>query len=89
MDLTQEVLLAIAAIFAILMLVRLFATPLRLAVKLILNTVIGFFALIVLNLTAAFTGISLGVNLINAAVIGILGLPGFALLVLAQWIFAI
>ena len=36
--------------------------------------------------TAALTGITLGVNLFNAALIGALGLPGFLLLLLSQWV---
>ena len=31
-------------------------------------------------------GVSLGVNLFNALVLGVLGIPGFALLLLAQWL---
>jgi inhibitor of the pro-sigma K processing machinery len=32
-------------------------------------------------------GVSLGVNLFNAAVLGALGVPGLALLMMTQWIF--
>ena len=32
-------------------------------------------------------GVSLGVNLFNAAVLGMLGVPGLALLMMTQWIF--
>ena len=54
--------------------------------KLLLNTLLGFLALWAVNLTAAWTGIALGLNLLNALVIGILGLPGFVLLLLVQWV---
>ncbi len=87
MDLTQEILLAIAAVLAVLLVLRLFAAPLRLALKVLVNTAIGFLALIVVNLTASITGVAVGVNLINAVVIGVLGLPGFVLLLLMQWMF--
>ena len=30
-------------------------------------------------------GVQLGVNLLNGLVLGVLGLPGFALLLMAQW----
>ena len=60
--------------------------PLRLALKLLVNTLLGFLALWVVRLTAGVTGIALGLNLWNALVIGILGLPGFALLLLVQWV---
>ena len=32
-------------------------------------------------------GVSLGVNLFNALVLGVLGVPGFALLMMTQWLF--
>ena len=39
--------------------------------------------------TGAVTGVMLGVNLVNALVIGILGVPGLGLLLLVQWLFAL
>ena len=56
------------------------------AVKLLVNTLLGFLALWAVNLTAGVTGIALGLNLWNALVIGVLGLPGFVLLLLVQWV---
>ena len=67
-------------------LIRVFRTPLRLALKLLCNTLLGFLALWVVSLTSGFTGIALGLNLWNALVIGVLGLPGFVLLLLVQWV---
>lgn len=32
-------------------------------------------------------GVTLGVNLFNAAVLGVLGVPGLALLMMTQWVF--
>ena len=66
---------------------RLFKTPLRQLIQVLGNTVLGFAALALLNLTEPLTGIALGVNLLNALVIGILGVPGLGLLLLAQWLF--
>ena len=59
---------------------------LRAALKLLLNTLLGFLALGAVRLTAGLTGIALGLNLWNALVIAVLGLPGFVLLLLVQWI---
>ncbi len=86
MDLSQKLLAAVLAGFLLLALLRVFSTPLRLALKLLVNTLLGFLALWAVNLTAAVTGVSLGLNLMNALVIGILGLPGFVLLLLVQWV---
>ena len=63
-----------------------FRTPLRLALKLLMNTALGFLALWAVNATAAVTGVALGLNLLNALTVGVLGLPGFVLLLLAQWV---
>lgn len=86
MDLTQKVIAAILAGFFLIALLRVFSAPLRLALKLLANTLLGFLALWIVTLTSAFTGISLGLNVLNALVIGILGLPGFVLLLLVQWV---
>ena len=86
MDLNQKIIAAILAGFFLIALIRVFSAPLRLALKLLANTALGFLALWAVSLTSGVTGIALGLNLWNALVIGILGLPGFALLLLVQWV---
>ena len=86
MDLSQKVLAGLLAAFFLVALIRVFRTPLRVAVRLLANTLLGFLALWTVNLTAGLTGVALGLNLMNALVIGILGLPGFVLLLLTQWV---
>ena len=86
MDLNQKMLAAILAGFLIIAPLRVFSAPLRLALRILANTLLGFLALWAVNLTAAVTGISLGLNIWNALVIGVLGLPGFVLLLLVQWV---
>ena len=87
MGLTGEITAGLLAAFFLIALIRVFRSPLRLAARLLGNTLLGFGALLVLNMTSALTGISLGVNMLNALVIGILGVPGLGLLVLVQWLF--
>ncbi len=86
MDLNQKIIAALLAGFFLIALLRVFSAPLRLALKLLVNTLLGFLALWAVQATAAVTGIVLGLNLWNALVIGILGLPGFFLLLLVQWV---
>ena len=57
-------------------------------VQAVVNAVLGLGALLAVNLTAVHTGVHLGFNLFNAAVAGVLGVPGVVLLALVQWIFA-
>lgn len=86
MDMIQAILLAVLALFLLLALLRIFRTPLRLAIQLLCNTAMGFLALWVANMTAPITGLALGLNLWNALTIAVLGLPGLLLLLLIQWV---
>ena len=86
MDLMAKVLLGIVIASILLILLRVLHTPLKLALRLLVNTALGFAALYIVNLTAVYTGLGLGLNLWNALVIGILGVPGLGLLLLLQWI---
>ena len=95
MDLNQKIIAGLLLAFFLITLLRIFRTPLRLALKLAppppspelaINTARGFLALWAVNATAAVTGVALGLNLLNALTVGVLGLPGFVLLLLAQWV---
>ena len=87
MDMTAKIAVGMLIFFVVIVLLRLFSTPLRLAVRVVANTSLGFGALLLLNWTAPVTGITLGVNVLNAFVVGILGIPGLGLLLLTQWLF--
>ena len=69
--------------------VKLFKEPMKLAFKVLLNILIGFIALILINFFGSFIGISIGINWINALIIGLLGVPGVALLLVLQWLLLI
>ena len=53
----------------------------------LLNTAIGFAALFLLNFFGSAIGITLGLNWINALVIGVAGFPGLVLLLLIKYLF--
>ena len=82
----QVIVTMMVLLFLLVALWRLFKTPLKLALRLAVNTVLGFGAVWALNLTTAYTGLSLGLNLFNALVTAVLGLPGFCLLLLVKWV---
>ena len=52
MDLNQKIIAGILAGFFLIALLRVFSTPLRLVLKLLVNTLLGFAALWVVHLTA-------------------------------------
>ena len=86
MSVIEKVGLALAAVFLIVAVIRLLAAPLKLVLRLAVNAVLGFAAMWLLNLTSAYTGLSLGLNVFNGLVVGILGVPGFLLLLLVRWV---
>ena len=86
MSVVEKIALGLTLLFLVVVCLRLFAAPLKPALKVVFNSALGFGALWLLNLTTAVTGLSLGLNIFNAAVIGILGVPGFGLLLLVQWV---
>lgn len=54
--------------------------------RLALRSSVGLAGLALFSQLGQFIGVSLGVNLVNALVLGFLGLPGFGLLLMLQWV---
>lgn len=86
MSVVEKIALGLTLLFLVVVCLQLFAAPLKLALKVAFNSALGFGALWLLNLTTSVTGLSLGLSWFNAIVIGILGVPGFGLLLLVQWV---
>ena len=86
MSVVEKIALGLTLLFLVVVCLRLFAAPLKLALKVAFNSALGFGAVWLLNLTTSVTGLSLGLNWFNALLIAILGLPGFGLLLLVQWV---
>ena len=86
MSVIEIVSLALVGLFLLVAVVRLFRKPLKLALRVLINSALGFCALWLLNLTTAVTGLTLGVNWFNALTVGVLGLPGLGLLLLVKWV---
>lgn len=68
----------IGAIIALIIIVRILKWPLKIALKLFINVVIGITLLFVFNTFGPnILGITIPINLITALVVGLLGIPGF------------
>ena len=63
--------------------------PLNALMRLALRTGAGLGVLYLVRLVGGSVGLRLGVNLANALVLGLLGVPGFGLLVMMDWALAI
>jgi len=81
------VFLVAAGFFILSLLFKLLKKPIRLAAKLALHTLFGYAALFILNFVGSWVGIGLGLNWVNAIVVGVLGVPGVILLLLLQYVF--
>ena len=82
-----DILVVIASVILVWHVIRLLRRPIRWILKLLLNTAIGFAALFLLNFFGSAIGITLGLNWINALVIGVAGFPGLVLLLLIKYLF--
>ena len=78
--------LSLTVLFLLVAVVRLFRKPLKLALRVVLNSALGLGVLWLLNSTAPVTGLTLGVNWFNALTVGVLGVPGLGLLLLVKWV---
>ena len=86
MSVVEKVSLGLVLLFLVVACVRLFSAPLKVALRVLINSVLGFGALWLLNLTGGVTGIALWLNIFNSLTVGILGVPGLFLLLLLQWV---
>lgn len=62
--------------------------PLKYLGMLLVRTLVSLGALMALSPLSALAGFGLGVNLTNALVMGLLGIPGFGLLLMLNWVLA-
>lgn len=81
----NKVILSFIACIAILLIFgRYFAFPLKKIIKLIANSVVGAIIIFVINLVGASFNFHIGFSIINSIIVGILGVPGAALLILIK-----
>lgn len=64
------------------LLIKLLTKPVRFIFKLLLNALFGFVGLVLINFFGEIIGISIDINLINALVVGVFGIPGLIVLLI-------
>ena len=79
MDLSVIVIIA-AIVLGVIVVLRLLAKPIRFIFKLLINTALGFVLLWPINFFGGGIGIALELSLLNAVIVGLLGIPGVLLL---------
>ena len=72
----------VVCIIAIFILGKIFAWPLQGIIKLIGNSIIGGIIIFLINIVGANFNFHIGLNIVTALVVGILGIPGAVLLII-------
>ncbi len=72
---------------ALFLIISLFLKPLRALFALILNTLTGWAGLYIFNLIFSSVGVAIGINIVSATTVGVLGIPGLLLLIALKFIY--
>ncbi len=72
----------IGAIILIIVFGKIFLWPIKMILKLIVNSLIGGAVIFIINLVGAGFGLLIPLNFLNALIVGVLGLPGAILLLI-------
>lgn len=75
----------LAGSLGVILALSLLRRPLGGLIRLLARTGVGLACLSLFAPVGAFLGAGLGVNLLNALVLGVLGVPGFGLLLMLNW----
>ena len=59
---------------------KILIVPIKLIIKLLINSIIGIGLLYIINLLGGLWGLHIGINAVTAVFVGILGIPGAVLL---------
>ncbi|MBR5316115.1 MAG: pro-sigmaK processing inhibitor BofA family protein [Firmicutes bacterium] len=83
MDIEMGVFLTFGgALILILLLGRVLLIPLKLLGKLVLNSILGAVIVMVINFVGMSFGLVIPLNIINAVIVGVLGIPGAIMLLI-------
>ena len=66
------------------LLARLLYFPLRIFFRFLINTLAGGLLLALFNIIGAFWGVQIGLNVVTALIVGLMGVPGVVLLLILQ-----
>ncbi len=80
MDNTNTIIIFLFCIAAIVIFGRIFILPLKKIIKLIINSILGGLLIAIINYIGISFNIHIGLNLLTAIFVGVLGIPGATLL---------
>lgn len=80
----KMLLIYVACIIGIIIVGKVFIVPIKIIGKLIINSILGVVLLYIINLVGELWQFHIGINVITALVVGILGIPGAILLAILK-----
>ena len=80
------VLMIAAAVLLLMLFIRIIRLPLKWMFKGLLHAAVGFVALFIFNFLGSWINVELELNLFNALITGIFGVPGVLILLIIKYI---
>ncbi len=80
----NQIIAVFFGLLVIYVLARLLYLPAKILLGLVGNTVVGGGLLVVFNIVGSYFGLGIGINVLTALLVGLLGIPGVFLLVILQ-----
>jgi len=81
---TKVILVFIACIAVLFIFGKSFLSPIQKVFKLIINSCLGAVLIFIINLIGTSFDFHIGLNIINAIIVGLLGIPGAVLLIILK-----
>lgn len=78
----ESTIIFLACICFLFIIGKIFIVPLKIVLKLIFNSILGGLLIFAINLIGEVVGFHIGLNLLTAIIVGILGIPGAICLVI-------
>lgn len=78
----KMLLIYVFCIIGIFIVGKIFIIPIKMILKLIVNSILGIVLIYVINIIGAIWQFHIGINVATALIVGILGIPGAILLIL-------
>lgn len=89
MEMSTEIGILIAyalGIFALYVVAYMFLVPIKIILRLVINSAAGAISILLINWIGACFGLHISLNVISAVIVGILGVPGAILLAVYHYI---
>ena len=80
----NNVLVYVAAIIAIFFIGKIFIVPIKIVVRLILNSILGGVLIFLINVIGAYFHFHIGLNIITSLFVGLLGIPGAVVMIILK-----